>query len=53
MYYIPISYKILVNSCSRKNNTPEDDPSPLNALFVGKNSMGNLGGNLLNNLLNH
>jgi hypothetical protein len=38
---------------TKKNNeTPEDDPSPLNALFGGNDSMGNLGGNLLNNLLN-
>ena len=42
-----------MNLITNKNNeTPEDDPSPINALFDDNDSLGNLGGNLLNNLLN-
>jgi hypothetical protein len=49
-----VAVPLLMNLITKKNNeTPEDDPSPLNALFGGNDSMGNLGGNLLNNLLNH
>jgi hypothetical protein len=49
-----IAVPLLMNLITKKNNeTPEDDPSPLNALFGGNDSMGNLGGSLLNNLLNH
>jgi hypothetical protein len=49
-----VAVPLLMNMITNKNNeTPEDDPSPLNALFSGNDSMGNLGGNLLNNLLNH
>ena len=49
-----VAVPLLMNLITKKNNeTPEDDPSPLNALFGGNDSMGNLGGNLLNNLLKH
>ena len=49
-----VAVPLLMNLITKKNNeTPEDDPAPLNALFGGNDSMGNLGGNLLNNLLNH
>ena len=49
-----VAVPLLMNLITKKNNeTPEDDPSPLNALFGGNDSMGNMGGNLLNNLLNH
>jgi hypothetical protein len=49
-----VAVPLLMNLITKKNNeTPEDDSSPLNALFGGNDSMGNLGGNLLNNLLNH
>lgn len=49
-----VAVPVLMNLITKKNNeTPDDDPSPLNALFGGNDSMGNLGGNLLNNLLNH
>jgi hypothetical protein len=49
-----VAVPLLMNLITKKNNeTPEDDPSPLNSLFGGNDSMGNLGGNLLNNLLNH
>ena len=48
-----IAVPLLMILITKKNNeTPEDDPSPLNALFGDNDSMGNLGGNLLNNLLN-
>lgn len=48
-----VAVPLLMNLITKKNNeTPEDDPSPLNALFGGNDSMGNLGGNLLNNFLN-
>lgn len=48
-----VAVPLLMNLITKKNNeTPEDDPSPLNALFGGNDSMGGLGGNLLNNLLN-
>jgi hypothetical protein len=48
-----VAVPLLMNLITKKNNeTPEDDPSPLNALFGGNDLMGNLGGNLLNNLLN-
>ena len=49
-----VAVPLVMNLITKKNNeTPEDDPSPLNSLFGGNDSMGNLGGNLLNNLLNH
>jgi hypothetical protein len=48
-----IAVPLLMNIITKKNyETPEDDPSPLNALNGGDDSMGGLGGNLLNNLLN-
>jgi uncharacterized protein YidB (DUF937 family) len=48
-----VAVPVLMNMITKKNNeTPEDDPSPINALFGGNETMGNLGGNLLNNLLN-
>ena len=48
-----VAVPLLMNLITKKNNeTPENDPSPLNALFGGNDSKGNLGGNLLNNLLN-
>jgi len=49
-----VAVPLLMNLITKKNNeTPEDDPSPLNALIGDTGSKGNLGGNLLNNLLNH
>ena len=44
-----VAVPLLMNLITKKNNeTPEDDPSPLNSLFGGNDSRGNLGGNLLN-----
>jgi hypothetical protein len=49
-----IAVPLLMNLITKKNNeTPEDDPSPLNELFGTVNPKGIPGGNLLNNLLNH
>jgi len=49
-----VAVPLLMNLITKKNNeTPEDDPSPLNELFGTIGSKGNQGGNLLNNLLNH
>lgn len=49
-----VAVPLLMNLIAKKNNeTPEDEPSPLNELFGTINPKGNPGGTLLNNLLNH
>jgi hypothetical protein len=48
-----VAVPVLMNLITKKNNeTPEDDPSPISALFGDDDTQGNLGGNLFNNLLN-
>jgi hypothetical protein len=48
-----LAVPMLMELITKKNNeTPEDDPSPLNALFGDGDTGDGLGGNLLNNLLN-
>lgn len=48
-----IAVPLLMDMITKKNNeTPEDDPSPINALFGDDDAQGGLGGNLLNNLFN-
>jgi hypothetical protein len=48
-----VAVPILMDLITKKNNeTPDDDPSPLNALFGDDDRQGSPGGNLFNNLLN-
>jgi hypothetical protein len=48
-----IAVPLLMDMVTRKNNeTPNDDPSPINALFGDEDAQGGLGQNLLNNLFN-
>jgi hypothetical protein len=48
-----IAVPVLMELVTKKNNeTPDDDPSPLNALFGSDDDAGGLGGNLLNKLFN-
>ena len=48
-----VAVPVLMSLITKKNNeTPDDDPSPINALFGDDDAQGGLGGNLLNNLLN-
>ena len=48
-----IAVPVLMELVTRKNNeTPDDDPSPLNTLFGDDDEGGGLGGNLLHNLFN-
>jgi hypothetical protein len=48
-----LAVPLLMELITKKNNeTPEDDPSPLHALFGDGGTGDGPGGNLLNNLLN-
>ncbi len=47
-----IAIPAIMNLVSKKNSeTPEDDPSPINALFGDNNSLKDAGSNLLNKFL--
>ena len=47
-----IALPAIMNMVSKKNSeTPEDDPSPINALFGDNNSLKDAGSNLLNKFL--
>jgi hypothetical protein len=47
-----IAVPLLMEVITRKNNeTPEDDPSPISALFGDDDGRGSLGGNILNNFI--
>jgi hypothetical protein len=48
-----IALPLLMDMVTQRNNeTPDDDPSPIKALFGDDDAQGDLGQNLFNNLLN-